>query len=143
MFTHEVSHGQTRWLSAIVHADDFMRAYENSTAVGRAAMLERATEGACDWLSARPRDPAELAPIHVRYSSGASVVTHHQATLLMPLTSIQLGCSGCGAAHAHLDPCHFATCPCGIRASDALHHPVRDLLVEMLASVYGRMRVLR
>ena len=45
MFTHEVSHGQTRWLSAIVHANDFMRAYENSTAVGRAAMLERATEG--------------------------------------------------------------------------------------------------
>ena len=143
VFTHETARNLTRHLAAVSHAADFMRIYTAATPAGRAALLEQATEGAVDWLSARPRDPAETAPIHTRYAAPSSVVTHHQATLLLPLTTVSLGCSGCGDPAAYLDPRHIASCPCGIRASDTLHHPVRDLLVAMLSSVYGHRRVLR
>ena len=61
---------------------------------------------------------------------------------MLPLHTIPLGCQGCGESDAFLDPCHFASCPCGIRASDSLHHPVRDLTADMLKQVFGANRVL-
>ncbi|KAL1503047.1 hypothetical protein AB1Y20_011114 [Prymnesium parvum] len=81
---------------------------------GRAALLEQVTQGALDW---------------------------HQASLLLPLRALASGCRGCGVPDAHEDPLHFASCPCGIRASDALHHPLRDVVADMLRSVHGHARV--
>ncbi|KAL1503764.1 hypothetical protein AB1Y20_012232 [Prymnesium parvum] len=71
----------------------------------------------------------------------AALLEQHQASLLLPLRALASGCRGCGVPDAHEDPLHFASCPCGIRASDALHHPLRDVVADMLRSVHGHARV--
>ena len=85
---------------------------------------------------------SDNAPLHQRFQLSVDVITHHRATLHQPLTCLQLGCQGCGAEEGLSDPSHVASCPCGIAASNTLHHPVRDLLAAMCKSVFGSSRVL-
>ena len=142
-FNDAISFKQTHWFSAVRHAASFADVYNRASPAGQAVLLELATEGAGDWLRARPRDPAELGPLYSRYQVGSDCLIHHQSTLLLPITAVPQGCQGCGTTDAYANPRHFASCACGMVASDALHHPVRDLLVQMLCSVYGSQRTLR
>ena len=126
--SHETaSYQQAHWYSAVINCGRFVQTYHGASPQGRAALLEQATQGALDWVRARPRGPDDPAPLHARFQRGVDSVIHHRAMLMLPLHTIPLGCQGCGESDAFLDPCHFASCPCGIRASDSLHHPVRDL----------------
>ena len=141
--SHETaSYQQARWYSAVINCGRFVQTYHGASPQGRAALLEQATQGALDWVRARPRGPDDPAPLHARFQRGVDSVIHHRAMLMLPLHTIPLGCQGCGESDAFLDPCHFASCPCGIRASDSLHHPVRDLTADMLKQVFGSNRVL-
>ncbi|KAL1514666.1 hypothetical protein AB1Y20_003754 [Prymnesium parvum] len=128
-------------LAHLLHAADFGVCLSQASGAGRAALLEQVTQGALDWVRARPRSFEETPPRFARFMAPVDVLVQHQASLLLPLRALASGCRGCGVPDAHEDPLHFASCPCGIRASDALHHPLRDVVADMLRSVHGHARV--
>ena len=107
----------TRQLSAVFHAATFASIAADATSVGRAAFLEQATHGASSWVRARPRSHDDNAPQYARFAAPVDVITHHQASLLLPLNALPRGCQGCGQEHGLDDPTHFASCPCGIRVN--------------------------
>ena len=102
----------TRRLSAVFHAAAFADVAADATDVGRAAFLEQATHGASSWVRARPRGHDDNAPQYARFAAPVDVITHHQASLLLPLNALPRGCQGCGQEHGLDDPTHFASCPC-------------------------------
>ena len=133
-----------RTLSAVSHALAFTLnlTAPTTTAAGRAALLESATANASDFVRARAPDPdAASAPRFARFAdSRAAVVAHQSGLFIRP--AVPAGCMGCGVAHAWAtDTRHLAGCPCGMRASDTLHHPLRDLLAEMLKEAFGAASV--
>lgn len=115
-----------------------------TTPYGEAVVRERTTRGAMQWVAARPVGPEERVGWTRRWAEPVDVITAHQGSLLLrPTVLADSGCAGCGGADVWgSDARHFGSCPRGIRSSRALHHPIRDVLVEMLRSVVGHARVL-
>ena len=99
-------------------------------------LLEQSTRGAVGWVRARPPEEGQHAPRFARFSEQRAAVVAHQ-TFLLERPSVPTGCQGCGAQDAWQQRNHLAACPCGIRASDTLHHPIRTLLAAMLREAYG------
>ena len=130
-----------REFSHVAHAVAWYDTYLAADHLGQALVLEQSTRGAVDWVRARPPDDAEHAPRFARFSEQRALVVTHQ-TFLLERPSVPSGCQGCGAQDAWQQRNHLATCPCGIRASDTLHHPIRSLLVAMLREAYGSGSVL-
>ena len=84
--SHETaSYQQARWYSAVINCGNFVQTYHGASPQGRAALLEQATQGALDWVRARPRGPDDPAPLHARFQRGVDSVIHHRAMLMLPL----------------------------------------------------------
>jgi len=141
VYGENIGRGLARPLSMLLHGEAFLEMYDRSESTARAVILEMATANATDWVRARPFDDSERAPRHARLPDSRAVTVAHQ-TFLLQTPAVHPGCQGCGAVDAwRNNPIHLAACPCGIRASDTLHHPIRDLLAEMLREAYGSHNV--
>ena len=64
--SHETaSYQQARWYSAVINCGNFVQTYHGASPQGRAALLEQATQGALDWVRARPRGQVDQMTPHL------------------------------------------------------------------------------
>ena len=88
--SHETaSYQQARWYSAVINCGRFVQTYHGASPQGRAALLEQATQGALDWVRARPRGLDHLvgAPVATK----VSFRTISARCLQTPATGLRVG----------------------------------------------------
>ena len=132
----EPSRHLTRYLTGLSHAVELESILGECTPVGRATLLDQQLDAA-RWVRARVPRPDEERGAFQRFEPGA-IIFAHQATLRLPPTGLPTGCCGCGDPLAWLDPNHLTSCAAGLRVSTCLHHPVKQVLIDMLTSIYQR-----
>ena len=123
----------TSELAAYTTAFRFENVMDMATPRGRAQVRDMSVAGAGAWLRSRPPRADEERPRFSHFQPDGARI-EHRAALLLRLPGSSYRCHGCGrdgwSSYAHL-----GVCPCGVRSTPVLHHPVKHTLLEMLRSV--------